>query len=120
MHNRPARLDPLSGRFAKKNRLAGSMQTTLNIINSYRTVDTIEIQQQANNPLTEHPTEKHWLNGRMKVPYVNIRVTDEGVTAQQKQALINGVTDLLRQILGKDPLSTFVVIEEIPTENWGW
>lgn len=54
------------------------------------------------------------------MPYVNIRVTNENVTTEQKQALIKGVTDLLEQVLGKPPLSTFVVIDEVETENWGW
>lgn len=53
------------------------------------------------------------------MPYVNIQVTREGVTVEQKAALIAGVTDLLRDILGKPPASTFVVIDEIDTDNWG-
>lgn len=53
------------------------------------------------------------------MPYVNIRVTDEGVTAAQKLQLIEGVTDLLRDVLGKDPATTFVIIDEVPTDNWG-
>ena len=54
------------------------------------------------------------------MPYVNIRVTKEGVTAQQKQQLIEGTTELLLKVLGKPPLSTFVVIDEVETDNWGW
>ncbi len=53
------------------------------------------------------------------MPYINIQVTDEGVTREQKQQLIRGSTKLLQDILGKDPQTTFVVIEEIPTDNWG-
>jgi len=53
------------------------------------------------------------------MPYINIQVTDEGVTRDQKQQLIRGSTKLLQDILGKDPKTTFVVIEEIPTDNWG-
>lgn len=53
------------------------------------------------------------------MPYINIQVTDEGVTREQKQQLISGSTKLLQDILGKDPQTTFVVIEEIPTDNWG-
>ena len=53
------------------------------------------------------------------MPYVNIRVTDEGVTAAQKLQLIKGVTDLLRDVLGKDPATTFVIIDEVNTDNWG-
>ena len=54
------------------------------------------------------------------MPYVNIRVTREGVTAAQKLALIEGTTDLLQRVLGKSPQSTFVVIDEVDTDNWGW
>ena len=53
------------------------------------------------------------------MPYVNIKITEEGVTSEQKEKLIKGVTDLLKDILGKNPATTFVVIEEIPTDNWG-
>ena len=53
------------------------------------------------------------------MPYVNIKITDEGVTAAQKTELIAGVTNLLRDILGKNPATTVVVIDEIKTDNWG-
>ncbi len=53
------------------------------------------------------------------MPYVNIKVTDEGVTSDQKQALIAGTTKLLQEVLDKDPKTIFVVIDEISTDNWG-
>ncbi|KIA60222.1 tautomerase family protein [Nocardia vulneris] len=53
------------------------------------------------------------------MPYVNIKVTDEGVTREQKSRLIAGVTELLREVLGKDPATTFVVIDEVALANWG-
>jgi len=53
------------------------------------------------------------------MPYVNIRVTNEGVTAEQKQQLIEGSTDLLQRVLNKDPATTFVIIDEVATDNWG-
>ena len=54
------------------------------------------------------------------MPYVNIKITREGdVTAQQKAALIDGVTDLLHRVLNKNPATTFVVIDEIDLDNWG-
>lgn len=53
------------------------------------------------------------------MPYVHLRVTREGVTREQKQALIAGVTDLLVRVLDKKPAQTFVVIEEVDTDNWG-
>jgi 4-oxalocrotonate tautomerase len=53
------------------------------------------------------------------MPYVLIQVTDDGVTPEQKRTLIRGATDLLVNTLGKDPATTFVVIEAVATDNWG-
>lgn len=53
------------------------------------------------------------------MPYVNIKVTREGVTADQKAELIRGVTDLLVKVLDKSPATTFVVIDEVTLEDWG-
>jgi 4-oxalocrotonate tautomerase len=60
------------------------------------------------------------------MPYVNIQVTREGTspgasatTPEQKRALIQGVSQLLLDVLGKPLASTFVVIEEVALENWG-
>ncbi len=53
------------------------------------------------------------------MPYVNIKITKEDVTADQKIKLINGVTKLLQEVLNKNPETTFVIIEEIDTDNWG-
>ena len=53
------------------------------------------------------------------MPYVNIRITREGVTAEQKEQLIQGATQLLVDVLGKNPNTTVVVIDEVETDNWG-
>jgi 4-oxalocrotonate tautomerase len=53
------------------------------------------------------------------MPYVNIKVTREGVTAEQKARLIAGATQLLVDVLGKNPATTVVVIDEVDTDNWG-
>lgn len=53
------------------------------------------------------------------MPYVNIKITDEGVTAEQKKQLIQGATQLLVDVLGKNPATTVVVIDEVSTDNWG-
>ena len=53
------------------------------------------------------------------MPYVNIKVTREGVSAEQKAELIQGVTRLLSEVLGKNPATTVVVIDEVDTDNWG-
>ncbi|AHX14000.1 4-oxalocrotonate tautomerase [Dyella jiangningensis] len=61
------------------------------------------------------------------MPFVNIKVTREGtapgresVTPEEKAALIKGVSELLLQVLNKPLDSTFVVIDEVEMENWGW
>ncbi len=51
--------------------------------------------------------------------YINIKVTDENVTKEQKEALIKGATQLLVDVLNKNPGTTFVVIDEVNTDNWG-
>lgn len=61
------------------------------------------------------------------MPIVNIVLTREGtapgrdaITTEEKAALIKGASELMRDVLGKPLDSTFVVIDEVPTENWGW
>ena len=61
------------------------------------------------------------------MPIVTIQVTREGtktgatsVTSEEKAALIKGASELLRDVLGKPLDSTFVIIEEVDTDNWGW
>ncbi len=53
------------------------------------------------------------------MPYVNIKITREGATQQQKAELIRGATQLLVDVLGKNPNTTVVVIDEVETDNWG-
>jgi 4-oxalocrotonate tautomerase len=53
------------------------------------------------------------------MPYVNIKITREGVTAAQKAELIKGTTDLLVRVLNKSPATTFVVINEVEMDDWG-
>ena len=61
------------------------------------------------------------------MPIVTIQVTREGTTpdraslsAEEKAALIKGVSELLLDVLGKPLESTFVIIEEVDLDNWGW
>ncbi|MEM5458426.1 MULTISPECIES: tautomerase family protein [Paraburkholderia] len=61
------------------------------------------------------------------MPIVTIQVTREGskpgndaVTADEKAQLIAGVSQVLLDVLNKPLAATFVVIEEVDTENWGW
>lgn len=53
------------------------------------------------------------------MPFVNIRITRDGATAEQKARLIKGVTDLLVDVLDKNPATTVVIIDEVETDNWG-
>ena len=53
------------------------------------------------------------------MPYVNVRISADGNTAQQKLRVIERITQVLVEELGKDPASTFVVIDEVSTDNWG-
>jgi 4-oxalocrotonate tautomerase len=53
------------------------------------------------------------------MPFVNIRITREGATAQQKAELIKGATELLVRVLNKNPSTTFVIVDEVETDNWG-
>ena len=54
------------------------------------------------------------------MPYIKIEVTREGVTREQKQQLIKGVTDVITNVLNKDPHLTHVVIQEIELDDWGY
>ena len=53
------------------------------------------------------------------MPFVNIQITREGATREQKAELIAGVTELLVRVLNKNPATTFVIIDEVDTDNWG-
>lgn len=53
------------------------------------------------------------------MPYVNIKITKEGVTTEQKAELIKGVTELLSNVLGKNPATSVVTIDEVEIDNWG-
>ncbi|MGA9756233.1 MAG: 4-oxalocrotonate tautomerase family protein [Desulfobaccales bacterium] len=53
------------------------------------------------------------------MPFVNIKITKDGATPEQKAELIKGVTDLLVKVLQKNPATTVVLIEEVDTDNWG-
>ena len=53
------------------------------------------------------------------MPFVNIKITREGATPEQKAALIRGATQLLVDVLKKNPQTTVVVIDEVETDNWG-
>ncbi|WEK46071.1 MAG: 4-oxalocrotonate tautomerase family protein [Candidatus Andeanibacterium colombiense] len=53
------------------------------------------------------------------MPFVSVRITREGASAEQKARVIAEITETLRSVLGKNPATTHVVIEEIDPDNWG-
>ena len=53
------------------------------------------------------------------MPYINIKITDEQVTLEQKRQLIEDATQSLVRILHKDPKTIHVVIDEVTIGNWG-
>ena len=54
------------------------------------------------------------------MPYVKIELTREGVTREQKQKLISGITNLITEVLNKDPHLTHIVIQEVDLDDWGY
>ena len=53
------------------------------------------------------------------MPLINIKITKDGVSPEKKEKLIQGATQLMVDVLGKNPASTFVIIDEVETDNWG-
>lgn len=54
------------------------------------------------------------------MPYVNVRITKDGTTAEQKRRIVEEITRTLVTVLGKLPEHTHVVIDEVEPENWGF
>lgn len=54
------------------------------------------------------------------MPYVNVRITRDGVTADQKRQIVEEITDTLVRVLGKKPEHTHIIIDEVEPENWGF
>ena len=54
------------------------------------------------------------------MPYVNVRITKDGVTPEQKAAIVREITETLVRVLGKRPEHTHVIIDEVEPENWGY
>ena len=52
------------------------------------------------------------------MPVVTVR-TVEGISPEKKEELMDRITQALKDVLGKNPEATHVIIEEIPEENWG-
>ncbi|TAH39675.1 MAG: 4-oxalocrotonate tautomerase family protein [Planctomycetota bacterium] len=54
------------------------------------------------------------------MPYVDVRITKDGVTAEQKARIVREITKTLQDVLGKEPERTHIVIDEVKEENWGF
>ena len=54
------------------------------------------------------------------MPYVNVRITKDGVSAEQKAQIVREITETLGRVLGKRPEHTHVIIDEVEPENWGF
>ena len=53
------------------------------------------------------------------MPYINVKLTPEGLTPQIKEELIKEFTEVLVKKLDKNPQTTIVIIDEVETDNWG-
>lgn len=54
------------------------------------------------------------------MPYINLKLTNDGVTREQKLQIVKEFTETLQTVLGKKPEHTHIVIEEIDSDNWGF
>lgn len=54
------------------------------------------------------------------MPYVNVKITRDGVTAAQKAQIVSEITQTLQRVLGKRPEHTHIIIDEVEPENWGY
>ena len=54
------------------------------------------------------------------MPYVNVRITRDDVTSEQKAQIVREITETLQRVLGKRPEYTHIIIDEIDPENWGY
>lgn len=54
------------------------------------------------------------------MPYVNVKITKDGVTREQKLQLVQEITATLVRVLNKKPEQTHIVIDEVDTDNWGF
>ena len=54
------------------------------------------------------------------MPYVNLKITKDGVTSEKKKQIVEEITKTLVSVLGKNPEHIHIVIDEIDEENWGF
>ena len=54
------------------------------------------------------------------MPYINVQITKDGVSVEQKRQIVAEMTETLVRVLGKKPEHIHIVIDEIELENWGF
>ena len=54
------------------------------------------------------------------MPYINVRITKDGVTSEQKAQIVAEMTETLQRVLGKQPEHIHIIIDEVEPENWGF
>jgi 4-oxalocrotonate tautomerase len=54
------------------------------------------------------------------MPYINVRITRDGVTTEQKKQIVEEMTQTLVSVLGKKPEHIHIIIDEVEPENWGF
>ena len=54
------------------------------------------------------------------MPYINVKITKDGTSAEQKKQIVAEMTQTLVRVLGKKPEHIHIVIDEVELENWGY
>jgi 4-oxalocrotonate tautomerase len=54
------------------------------------------------------------------MPFVNIKITRDGATREQKATVVREITRTLERVLGKRPDQTHIIIDEVDPDNWGF
>lgn len=54
------------------------------------------------------------------MPYINVKITKDGVTTEQKRRIVEEMTQTLVNVLNKKPEHIHIVIDEVEPENWGF
>jgi 4-oxalocrotonate tautomerase len=54
------------------------------------------------------------------MPYINVKITKDDVTVEQKKRIVQEMTHTLVSVLNKKPEHIHIVIDEVEPENWGF
>ena len=53
------------------------------------------------------------------MPMINLKITKGESTVAQKAQVIEEMTEVLQRVMGKNPDTTIVIIDEVDADNWG-